>query len=96
MEWGKSPKVGGANPPKVGEMRHSFRVGTQRPTWPSVGMVFEASSLCNPKQRVCREEEMANIQGTKGNDVLTGTELADIINGLGGNDLINGLGGPDN
>ncbi|WP_156362330.1 DUF4214 domain-containing protein, partial [Sphingomonas sp. Leaf208] len=39
---------------------------------------------------------MATINGTAGNDVLTGTDAADTIYGLAGNDTIDGILGADN
>ena len=38
---------------------------------------------------------MATINGTIGNDTLTGTSGADSINGIDGNDTIAGSGGAD-
>ena len=38
---------------------------------------------------------MANVNGTLGNDVLSGTEFADVIDGLDGDDVINGGLGAD-
>lgn len=41
------------------------------------------------------EDFVANIEGTSGNDVLTGTDDADVINGLGGDDVIDRKFGAD-
>ena len=38
---------------------------------------------------------LIEIQGTPGNDTLTGTSDADLLEGLGGNDVLNGLDGND-
>src|SRR5918992_455910 len=38
---------------------------------------------------------MAVVNGTAGNDSLTGTSSADTLNGFGGNDTLNGLAGVD-
>src|SRR5918992_6192290 len=38
---------------------------------------------------------MAVVNGTAGNDSLTGTSSADTLNGFGGNDTLNGLAGID-
>ena len=51
-----------------------------------------------PGQLYCNRpiEDYANvIQGSSGNDTLTGTEEDDLIGGFGGNDTISGLGGDD-
>lgn len=39
--------------------------------------------------------QMFPINGTAGNDTLTGTGLSDVINALAGNDVVHGLGGND-
>src|SRR5687767_1322685 len=62
---------------------------------PCAMRAVECAHRFSPMLRRAVETQMAIINGTPGNDTLTGGNENDFINGLAGNDTLNGGAGAD-